>query len=106
MGHPQLFRKEIQDIAVKDIFVQGSDVYLVGYELIPASGTIAKYWKNGSPVNLTDGKDYAFGTSIFVQGNDVYVAGVIQDINTLSQKLVYWKNGQIVELKNGFSYIL
>ncbi len=52
---------------------------------------IATYWKNGSPIQLTNGTYPAYATSIAISGNDVYVAGyVVQGANT---KAIYWKNG-------------
>jgi hypothetical protein len=47
----------------ESIFVSKSDVYIAGHE-----GNIAKYWKNSSPINLTDGTMPAFANSIFVKG--------------------------------------
>ncbi len=43
------------------IAISGDDVYVAGHE-----DKIAKYWKNGKPVNLTDGSTYASARSIFL----------------------------------------
>jgi hypothetical protein len=63
------------------------DVYVAGYE-----DYVAKYWKNGSPVTLTDCSN---ATSIAVVGSDVYVAGAD------GGGAKYWKNGNPVTLSNG-----
>ena len=47
------------------------DVYVAGteYDIDTATNTypsIAKYWKNSSVVNLTDGSKYAVANSIFI----------------------------------------
>ena len=47
-----------------------SDVYVAGDEF-NGSHTVAKYWKNGVPVLLTDGSKDAFASSVFVSGYDV-----------------------------------
>jgi hypothetical protein len=47
------------------IFVYNNDVYVAGYEMY-GSNRVAKYWKNGKPVDLSDDKEYADVYSIFV----------------------------------------
>ncbi len=100
-------------------------IYIAGSENNNATG-VAKYWKNGVPVPLTDGTMAAAAYSIFVTGNDIYTAGYEFSGNTQLAK--YWKNGTGVtlgtdaseaksifadggdvyvcghELKNGFDY--
>lgn len=70
------------------------DVYVAGLEE-KGSGYVAKYWKNGQPIALTDGTTNAAATSISVSGNDVYVCGSIDG------NAVYWKNGNLVTLGDG-----
>ena len=47
---------------------------------------IAMYWKNGTPVYLSDGSSNAYANAITV-GSDIYVAG------SVNNRAVYWKNG-------------
>src|SRR5260370_38152401 len=80
------------------IAVSGSDVYVAGIE---SNGTndVAKYWKNGVSVELTDGTHQGFVNSIFVDGTDLYVAGGETEPGITKSK--YWKNGVPVVLENG-----
>jgi len=65
------------------------DIYLAGYET-DGSSVFAKYWKNRTPVTLTDGRNSAEAFSIAVYGKDVYVSGYERagKINVAK----YWKN--------------
>lgn len=54
------------------IAVSGNDVYVAGYEEFKVNQSylngqgIAKYWKNGNPVALSDSSTYSIATSIFL----------------------------------------
>lgn len=97
------------------VFVSGSDVYVAGMQEDgePVQGyfgtyykAVAKYWKNGTEVRLSDGTKDAYATSIAVVGSDVYVAGTVyngtSDLNGSPNGIAtYWKNGQAIALTDG-----
>jgi len=104
-SQPVILTDGTDDAFAKSIAVSGTDVYVAGTEWngksyqIQGSAyiyrkSIAKYWKNGKAVNLTDGTEDADARSIAVSGNDVYVAGTANGYAT------YWKNGVAVKLSN------
>ena len=78
--------------------VSGNDIHLAGFEMNAAGKHVAKYWKNGVGISLTDGTVDAFANGIFISGNDVYIAGqeLLPGRSTYQAK--YWKNGTPVNL--------
>jgi hypothetical protein len=100
--------------SAKSIFVSEGDVYVAGtqkdgepYQTYNGIRyrEVAKYWKNGNPVNLSDGTKNAYATSIAVSGNDVYVAGYEEKTaGAFDYVAKYWKNGNPVVLSNIESY--
>ena len=74
-----------------------SGVYVAGYEDAANNKSVAKYWKNGTAVALTDSTKFAQANSIFVSGSDIYVAGY-ETTSTGVKQAKYWKNGVPVVL--------
>ncbi|MBI2730287.1 MAG: hypothetical protein HYX40_05990 [Sphingobacteriales bacterium] len=102
-GNPVILSDGTEEAWANAITVSGADVYVAGTEWngnpyqIQGSAyiyrkSIARYWKNGKVVNLTDGTEDAEAKSIAVSGTDVYVAGTVNGYAT------YWKNGVAVRL--------
>ncbi|UII33181.1 IPT/TIG domain-containing protein [Fulvivirga ulvae] len=90
------------DSKATHVTVVGSDVYVSGYEPKTSTNTahrIAKYWKNGSRITLTDGTVHAQAHCIAVVNNDVYVGGQNEF------KAAYWKNGAMTVLEEAFSSV-
>ena len=75
------------DLEVNDLFVSGSDVYLVGQDKFGAQPS-AMLWKNGIADPLSDGSKFARASSVFVSGNDVYVAGSHDGVSLWKNKIL------------------
>lgn len=89
------------DAEAFSVYVDGSDVYVAGYEY-ENSTPIAKYWKNGVSVALTDGTRDASANAIVVNDGDVYVAGYERsEIPGGRLVATYWKNGISTALTDG-----
>ncbi|MGE9311950.1 hypothetical protein ACLOAU_09900 [Niabella sp. CJ426] len=89
--------------------VRDSSIYVCGYERNEQGKLVAKYWKDGVPVLLTDGKNNAQANSIFVDGKDVYVCGVEDSI--ASETLTFrngrcWKNGVSIKFVDNSTSII
>lgn len=92
--------KVAPDVRGNSIAVNGNDVYIAGSSSGNGNNAIiAKYWKNGVPVNLSNGPESAFAQSVAVSGTEVYVAGYRDGGGSgIAQ---YWKNNTAVALTNG-----
>ncbi len=86
------------------IAISGSDVYVAGtigksFETSPDNywnAQEAVYWKNGSPVELTqisNNSPNIWATSITLSGSDVYVSGYSAGTTAATSSSLYWKNG-------------
>ncbi len=78
-------------------------VYSAGYENSGSGNTgkkIAKYWKDKTATNLTDGTNDAEATAIILVGTDVYTAGY--EKNAAGKSVAkYWKNITATNLTDG-----
>ena len=94
-------------ISANSVIVSGNDVYVAGDGAIVDNCPrnvpcmfpvrfVAKYWKNGVPVILSDSTKINSASSIAISGSDVYVAG-FEFVWPLTNAK-YWKNGQPVVL--------
>ena len=73
-------------------------IYIAGFE-INSSRYIARYWKDGVAIVLTNGTQDAEASSIYAVGTDVYVAGY--ESNGTKKVAKLWKNGVATNLSNG-----
>jgi len=95
------------------VFVAGGDVYVAGFEnsgqmaKLPSWDvyyypSVAKLWKNGKSLELTDGTFNAKALSVYVDGKDVYAVGFEErdgsGLNRFVAKL--WKNGNVINLSS------
>jgi len=76
----------------------GPGVYVAGHEF-NGSKNVAKYWKDGVAVPLSDGTHNVYARSIFVTNGDVYVAGY--ELTNSKYVAKYWKNGVAIALTDG-----
>jgi hypothetical protein len=74
------------------------NVYVAGFEN-NGKHDVAKYWKNGQAVSLTNGFQNATANAIFVSAGNTYVAG--DENNGKHFVAKYWKNGQAINLTDG-----
>lgn len=83
---------------LNSIAISNNDIYMAGFNFL-WSGEAASYYKNGTPIDLSDGLVSSTATSIAVSGNDIYVAGYENGVSGYVAK--YWKNGSPVNLTDG-----
>ena len=87
--------------------VSGNDVYVAGYERDYRRQIydIARYWKNGEPVELPTGNYHGGAIGVAVAHDDVYAVGAGDPMGTNNgPKAAYWKNGQRTEARNSAFY--
>jgi hypothetical protein len=69
---------------IYNVFVAGSEMNSEGFQ-------VAKYWKNGTAIELSDGKSTISVSSITVAGNTIYVVGT--EYKASERKIKLWVNG-------------
>jgi hypothetical protein len=70
----------------------GGDLYFAGYQANPLGIWVATYWKNGTPVSVSDGIYDAEIFGVVRVGPDLYTAGYEGNASGgISAKM--WKNG-------------
>lgn len=76
-----------------------TDLYVAGYE---SNGTndVAKIWKNGVAIALSDGTHPSSVNAVVVTENDVYAAGY-QENSSGNYVAKIWKNGVATDLTDG-----
>ena len=93
-------------LAVSELVNAQSTVYVAGYEnkdYRDVDVSVAKYWENGNPISLTDGKESAYCKSITVENSNVFVAGATINTDGISIP-TYWKSESPTVLQtNGIS---
>lgn len=92
------------DATASSIFISGTDVYVAGQQVIH-SGTspvqkIATYWKNGTPVLLSNGTHDAEALSIAVAGDKVSVVGFEQYNDINNSIAIYWHDGYTLTMSS------
>lgn len=83
------------------------DAYVAGYEKNENGIWVAKYWKNGQAVSLSDGSKNNYACSIYISDGDVYVAGHeggTDPFITSTGLAKYWKNGTATYLPGKGKY--
>ena len=74
----------------------GSDVYVAGVEYNSAV-SVAKYWKNGQAISLTDGTNLPMQIPL-----PLWAAMYMwQGMKATEYVAKYWKNGQAISLTDG-----
>jgi hypothetical protein len=89
------------------ILAVGTDVYIPCDAGIPGGGD-ALYWKNGQIVNLTQNLSphvySGFAHGIASSGSDIYICGGVRlNSSSFDNSAVYWKNGSIHYIPNGYA---
>lgn len=79
-----------RDAMVRDLFVEGNDLYAAG-SMFTNTNPAAVYWKNANMTSLTDGVKEGTAYRIAVSGTDVYIA-LVDGGPALDMKGFLWHN--------------
>ncbi len=115
-GVPVALTDGTHNASANAIAISSGNVYVAGSEddgeqvanFAGEYNGVAKYWKNGNEVRLSDGTQNASANAIFISGNDIYVAGSTLVTIPASSNSSYgtpiatlWKNGVAMYLTDG-----
>src|SRR5260221_3334576 len=80
----------------QDNFIPTTGVFTVGSEGSSLNNNIAKYWRDGNPVVLSDSFKSDNATAIAISNYTIYVSGYERSgVNNIAK---YWRNGRVVNL--------
>lgn len=83
------------------IFIDGSDIYVVGERRRMDSYDVPILWKNGIGTELTDATSSGYAASVYVSNGDVHILGREGSWATNIWNINYWKNGNLSVLGQG-----
>ena len=90
--------KNLRKSGTGSIYIQGSDIYIPGYEVINKN-RVAKYWKNGRSVFLSGGHTHSYATGVSINNKNVFVSGTEKSCSGV-YRAVYWKDDRKVFLSD------
>ncbi|MGB3607917.1 MAG: hypothetical protein WA775_07665 [Psychroserpens sp.] len=75
-----------------DMFIDGDDTYIAGYQTNNNDISVATIWKNGVPSTITDGTRASSISTVFVLNNIIYAVGFEANQNGINVAKL-WENG-------------
>lgn len=99
-GQVQLLGANDKEGRAEAIFLDGNDIYVAGYEKNTSGKAVAKYWKNGGVVNLTNGSFDAYATCIVKSPSGIIVVGGYQRNANGVNVPTLWFNGAQFTINN------
>lgn len=104
------------DGTVNSVYVKNNDVYASGFYRVNETPTtsfrkdVATIWKNGTPIELTTGSNYAQVRAVFASDNAVYAVGESSNTDGFAIATLWsnntddWSNKTVKNLSDGTNH--